>query len=290
VRVGDATLYARFLSGLRIHKQSLSDSLQALADGKRVRSASDDPPGAHASLALRARLTRIEGFDRSAQAARTDLATLDRVLGEITNLLTSARAEAMAGASGDVDDANDVRAGAIDAIRAQVLSLANVQQNGRYLFAGTETLTVPFAQDGTYSGNDAEVQAPIDSNQQVGATLSGQQVFIDGGDLLAHLEDLADALRDNRTDDVGNLIPDLTADLERIIQFHANVGTRMERIDRALERHGDEGVDLARRIAEIEDVDLEEVIVALQEAQVGTDALSAAAARVLGRSLFDYIG
>ena len=122
MRVGDATLYARFLSGLRFHKQNLSDALQALADGKRVRSASDDPPGAHASLALRARLTRIEGFDRSAQAARTDLATLDRVLGEITNLLTSARAEAMAGASGDVDDANDVRADAIDAIRAQVLS------------------------------------------------------------------------------------------------------------------------------------------------------------------------
>ncbi|MBZ5637224.1 MAG: hypothetical protein LAO51_00555 [Acidobacteriia bacterium] len=290
MRVGDQSFYQRFLIGLEAARESTSHSLDQMSDGKRVRNASDDPAGAHTSLLLRGRVVQIQGFDRSAQAARTDLTAVDSALGEVVSVLSSARAEAMAGASGVSQGGNDARATKIDGLRAELLSLANTNQGGRYLFAGTSTLTLPFAQDGTYSGDDAEVQAPLDTNEQVGATVAGRQLFLAGGDMFAHLADLAQALRDGRTQDAAASVATLRDDISRVTSVEGEVGMRLERIDSVISRHGDESTRLLERIGEIEDADLATVAVSLQAADTNRSALSAAAGRVLGVSLFDYLG
>lgn len=290
MRIGDATFYLRFLSGLRAQRASSATAIEGLADGKRVRVGSDDPSGASQSLVLRARLARIAGYDGSAAAARTDLSTMDNVLDHVNLLLTDAIEEAMGASDINDDTNNEARATAIDALRSELLSLSNTSQSGRYLFAGTETRTVPFATDGSYAGSDAEVQAPIDRDDLVGSTLSGERVFQDGGDIFTMLTDLSDALRDNRIADVEALVPSLRDALSHVARVRADIGSRMRRIDNALERHGDEAVRVTQRIGEIENIDLTQVIVDLQAAETSTAALSAAAARVLGRSLFDYLG
>jgi flagellar hook-associated protein 3 FlgL len=290
VRVGDATFFRQILAGLESARERSSRALLEMADGKKVRRASDDPAGAHIALSLRARLTRLEGFDRAARTGRTDLATLDRVLGEAIQLVSTARTEAQAGASFPFDEANEAHAQKIEQLREQLLALANTSQSGRYLFGGTETLTLPFASDGSYAGNDDEAQVSISENQQVGATLSGRRVFIGGVDLFTLFDDVAQALRDNRTDDVAAELSSLKAGLDHLIEVRADVGLRIQQIDAALERRPDEAEGLIRRIAEIENVELERVLVEFQSASTSSEALAAAASRVLGRSLFDYLG
>ena len=80
MRVGDATFYLRFLAGLRGNRSLSERALQSLADGKKTRVGSDDPAGTQEALALRTRLVRLTGFDRSAESARTSLATIDSVI------------------------------------------------------------------------------------------------------------------------------------------------------------------------------------------------------------------
>lgn len=290
MRIGDATFYLRFLAGLRENRARSEQALRELADGKKVRSASDDPAGTQESLALRTRLARLAGYDRSAASARASLATVDSVLGEVLDLLTEAQTEAMAGASTPTENANEIRAQQIERLRNELLRLANTSQNGRYVFAGTETAVAPFDSGGTYAGNDDEVQAPIDTREQLGATLSGDRVFIAGVDLFDLMTDLADALRDGRTDDIGALVPVFNDALDHVGQIRGDVGFRMRRIDQMLIRHDDETLGLLGRIGQIEDADLAEVAVQLQASETATSALSAAAVRVLGRSLFDQMG
>lgn len=290
MRVGDATFVRYFLNGLLSARERSAGAIESLTDGKRVRTASDDPVAAQAALTMRARLARLEGMDRSAEAARADLATLDRTLGEAVALLTEAETEAMAGASFPSDGANDAHARQIEALRDQLLALANTSQNGRYLYGGTETLSSPFAPDGAYAGDDSEALANVDLDQQVGVTLSGRRVFVEGEDLFNLFDELAQALRDNRTDDVAALIPGLERGLDHVIAIRAEVGVRAQEVESTFDRRTDEGFELVRRIAELEDIDLERVVVDLQAAVASSEALSAAAARVLGRSLFDYLG
>jgi flagellar hook-associated protein 3 FlgL len=151
-------------------------------------------------------------------------------------------------------------------------------------------MQTPFAADGSYSGNNDEVQAPVNTDERIGATLSGERVFLDGGDMFALLDDLVLAMRENRTEDIGNMIPSVGGVIDHLGTVQAEIGTRMQRIDSILESHGDESIDLVRRLGAIEDVDLAEVIVDLQQSETASTALSQAAVRVLGRSLFDYLG
>jgi flagellar hook-associated protein 3 FlgL len=290
MRVGDATFYLRFLTGLSRYRVRSDNLLEGLADGKKVRAASDDPAGVHETLSLRAKLARLSGYDKSASAARMDLATIEGALGEVVNLLTEVRSEAMAGASAIYSGSNETRAEVVERLREQLISISNTVNGRRYLFGGTETLAPPFAADGSYSGNDDEVVAPVDSGETVGATLSGSRVFLDSGDLFALLEDVALALREDRHQDVGATVSALGDAIDHIGQIHADIGYRLQRIDQLVEKHGDEELALRARIGEIEDIDIAEVITGLQASENASAALSASAARVLGRSLFDYLG
>ena len=290
MRVADQSFYTRLLAGLAMQRARTNENLGRLADGKNVRVASDDPSGHHASMGLRTRLVRIAGFDRSADAARTDLATIERALSEVVGLVTEARTEALAGASGPFDAANGIRADQVESLRDHLLALANTEQGGRYLFSGTQTRTPPFDTAGTYSGNSDEVDAPVDVNQEIGATLSGERVFQGGVDLFAALDDLVQALRINDTAAVAATIPTLTAGLDHLNEVHAEIGIRLQDIDKTIDRHADETLALVRRVGEIEDADIAEVIVALESSDTTSAALSAAASRFLGRSLFDYLG
>jgi flagellar hook-associated protein 3 FlgL len=290
MRVTDRSNYMNFLNGLERTREDLSRAGEQLSDGKRVRRVSDDPAQAPIALALRGRLAALDGYDRSAASATTDLNTIDQALSEVSNILSSARAEATAGASGTAPNGNEARAARIDALRAQLLSVANVQQGGRYLFAGTATQTQAFLSDGTYQGNTTEAEAPVDTNETVASTVSGQRAFKDGGDLFARLADLASALREGRLTDVASAASSLRGDIDRIGALHAEIGARLSTLDAVQQRHGDESTRLTGRISQIEDADLATAAVQLQQAQTSQSALAAAAAKSLGRSLFDYLG
>jgi flagellar hook-associated protein 3 FlgL len=200
------------------------------------------------------------------------------------------RAEAMAGASGTASDGNEARAETIDAFRDQLVALANTQQNGRYLLGGTETLTPPFLADGTYQGNDAEVLAPVDTTSEVGATIVGTRAFQDSGDLIGILTQLSADLRSGNLDGVAAALPSLDTAISGVSNVRADVGTRMNTIDAFAIRHGDEALRLTQSIADIEDADLAQVAVDLSAAETQGAALSTTAARILGRSLFDFLG
>ncbi len=291
MRVSDASFIRQFLAGLRSSRTDISRALEQLADQKRVRVASDDPVAAHTSLNLRGTAVRLDGYIRTAGTARFDLATVDGVLGEATNLVTAARTEAMAGATDALGDVGAIRAETVEALRDQLLLLANTEQNGRYLFAGTETLTAPFDAAGTYAGDDNEVLAPIDPKQQVAVTLSGREVFQGAaGDLLQTLDDLATALRAGDHAAIEAQIPVLRRQLDHLGEVRAEVGHRMVLIDNAVARNEDQLLRLRQRISELEDAPLEETAVRLTAADNQLRALSGTASRVLGRSLFDFLG
>jgi len=290
MRVGDSSLFQTFLRYLQRNKTIVGEGVRKLSDGKEVRKASDDPAGARSSLTLRGRLVRIQGVQRSGERARFDLSTIDQTLGQAIGMVTQARTLAMAGASETTVDGNPNRAVEVGHIREEVLSLANTYQDGRYLFGGTETLTVPFNPDGTYNGNSDTVKAPVDAGQEVEATVDGGAAFQGPSDLFQLLDDLETALQANDSATIQSLIPQFTEQIDYLGQLRSGVGVQMNRVDDFASRQEDEKLRLLTRISEIEDAPLDEVIFELTAAQTTTQALSATAAKTLGRSLFDFIG
>lgn len=288
MRVTDASLMLTYLRGIETQRFATERALEALADNRRVRQASDDPVAAHEALNLRGRAARLEGLQRTAALARFDLESIESVLGQAHGVVSSARTKALAGASTSAD--GSAVAEEVDALRAQLMDLTRTQQNGRYLFGGTSTLAPPFDAADVYVGDDTEVRVPLDETDTVGSTLSGRRVFLDGGDLPQTLADLSAALRAGDTAAINALVPVMTQALDHLGAIRAEIGGRLQEIEATVERHATEGVRVARRLGELEDAGLERVVTQLTSAQTALSALSAGAANVLGRSLFDYLG
>lgn len=290
MRIADQQLFNNFVRAFSDNRARTSVALSQLTDGRRVHFASDDPSGARSAIQFRGRLARLEGYTRAASGIRTDLQTLETALGEAFDLVLKARSDAELGASGTVNDGRSTLAAGIDQIRAQLLQLANTEQGDRFLFGGTETLAAPFDAAGAYQGNADETQGPLDERVDVGSTLAGDRAFQGAGNVFQTLTDLALALRNGDTAAIQGLLPELSRELEHLNQVRAEIGTRLNLVDAVVDRHADESVRLSTRIAEIEGIDLERVAVDLAAANNSNGALSTAAATVLGRSLFDYLG
>jgi flagellar hook-associated protein 3 FlgL len=277
-----------YLRGIETQRFATERALESLADNRRVRQASDDPAAAHESLNLRGRAARLEGLQRTAAMARFDLESIEGVLGQVYDVMSSARTKALAGGSTTTD--GGAMAEEIEALRGQLMGLSRTHQNGRYLFGGTSTLAPPFDATDSYVGDDAEVQVPLDETATVGSTLSGRRVFLDGGDLPQTLTDLATAMRAGDSAAINALIPVMTQALDHLNAIRADVGGRLQEIEATVDRHAAEGVRVARRLGELEDAGIERVVTQLTSSQTALSALSAGAANVLGRSLFDYLG
>ncbi len=290
MRVSDANFLQTFLNGLGNQREALDRSLKSLVDGKRVRQSSDDPSGARTAMELRARFVRLEGYERAGASAKYGLDDIEAALGEVFDDLIEARDKAVEGASETNETNRPLLANQVDDIRERILNAANTRRDGRYLFGGTSTLATPFDTVGSYSGNDGESRAPLDDRQTVSTTLSGRRVFQDGGDVLATLSDLSTALRNNDTAAIQNLLPALEGQLDHINEVRAEVGSRLQNIERFAANRASERVRIQERVIEIENVSREQSALEINQANNSIEALSATASRVLGRSLFDFLG
>lgn len=290
-RVTEGSLIAQFVRSLERARADSSSALEAITDGKRVRVASDDPIAASRALRTRARLARTEGYKRTGALVRADLTTIDTRLGEAFNLLTSAKTKAQAAISPNDQNALDALAVDVAGLRADLEDIANTRQRGRYLFAGTDTLSPAYNAAGNYTGNNDEVVAFIDDDVDVAVTLDGEEVFAgSSNNAFFALDALETALRANDTAGIQAAADQLTGIAEQISASRSEIGARLRTVDRTIERLEQEQVKLQIEIGEFEDISLERAAVELVQADQTTQAISQTATRLFGRSLFDYLG
>src|SRR5690606_5428221 len=120
-------LYTQASSGIRLHRPS------------------DDPLAVSRVMRFDSELVDIERFLSNALDARDWLGATDAVLQEMHDALHRGR-ELVILAANDTFSETDRLAAAdeLDQLLDHLFGVANTQYKGRYLFAGTETLTKPF--------------------------------------------------------------------------------------------------------------------------------------------------
>jgi flagellar hook-associated protein 3 FlgL len=143
----------------RTEKQSQTAFLQ-VSSGRRVNVPSDDPTAAAILVSNRARTDQTDQYLRSITSIQGELQTADATLNSAVSALQRAISLGVQGANGTLSNANRLSiADDVTGIEEQILSLANLSFQGRYVFAGTNSKTTPFVKDATqpsgirYDGN-----------------------------------------------------------------------------------------------------------------------------------------
>src|SRR5581483_7669794 len=180
-------------------------ALQQLSTGKRVNAPSDDPASAAVLVGNSVQSARADQFLRSISSIEAELQTADSTLGSTVTALTRAITLGVQGANGTLSDANRRSAAQeIQGLQQQILSLANLNFQGRYVFAGTASNTAPYVADATqpsgvrYAGNGGVNSVAIGEGLHVQVNLPGSRLFTSSSaDVFKAMNDLVVALQNN---------------------------------------------------------------------------------------------
>ncbi len=160
-----------------------------LTTGQRLQRPSDDPAATRRVMDLTAQREAISRHISAGERGQAYLDSSTAALSDITDSLSRARELAVQGANGTMAPGDRAAIAAeLEAILGNVLTAANTQIDGRHLFAGTRSSTVPYrmvtGSDGlqrvSYAGDNSSYAVEVAPSVFHELTLPGSEVFASG--------------------------------------------------------------------------------------------------------------
>jgi len=153
-------------NSIRKTQKRVKDIQEDISSGKRVRKGSDDPGSYSKILDLRRRIGDSNQFNRNITRSTVFANISDYTLQEIRQLVVQARGLALQEAGAPADSITRASTAVqVERIRASILSLANTQVAGRYIFSGTDISTAAYNSDGEYQGNQGKLKVNVGVGQ-----------------------------------------------------------------------------------------------------------------------------
>jgi flagellar hook-associated protein 3 FlgL len=146
---------------------------------------SQDPIASGENVLLLNQIQRDDSFTQSSSLVQGQLQVADSALGSVVTQLTQAISLATEANNGTLNS-SDLQSisSQIAGIRDEITSLANTSYQGQYIFAGSQTATVPFSTSDsttpattTYSGDEGVNYLQTPNGQTIQLNVPGDQVF-----------------------------------------------------------------------------------------------------------------
>ncbi len=291
-RVTQNMITNRSMVNLQSSMARLSRTQEQLSTGRVINRPSDDPVGTASAMRLRSSLAQVAQHQSNAEDGAGWLQMADTTLTGSTELLRRAKELGIQGVNGS----NGPRAMAalgqeVSKLRDALLAAANTTYLGRPIFGGVTTGTTAYDASGSYVGTSgAGVMRTVATGDRVRVDQDAQAAFGPATrDVFADLAQLSADLTAGNIAGVRNGLTALDAGLERMTSALADVGTRANRLDRAIQAAKDTALTQTQNLTELENVDLAEATIQLKMQEVGYQAALGATSRVIQPSLLDFL-
>jgi flagellar hook-associated protein 3 FlgL len=285
-----------FLENITQAKVRMDKSQEEISTGRRVNQLSDDPFAAAQSGEITAQMSYNDQYLDTIDQLRGRLDITDTVVQSMITSLDNAKVLAVQSLSGTTTaEARASLALGVDGVLKQVLSDANAQFNGSYLFSGTQTNTVPFTEtppgSGTivYSGNDEAIYARLDNSTVMQTNITGEDLAETAPPLFSTLTDLKNAIQNNDTATIEARLNDLNTISDRLNSLGAVVGNSTQLAEQVRSRLTDQNLAMTKENSRLSDANMVESISNFSLAEQGVNATLSAKARIQQLSLIDYL-
>ncbi len=287
MRVTNRSIFESVKYNLGNISEQLNKANEIASTGKRINNLSDDPVGLTQSLSIQSSLANIEQMQRNIDYGKSWLSASESALNSVDNILSNTKALCVQMASGTTGA--DQRSAAAETVQNnldEIVSLANTNVAGNYIFSGTKTDIEPFDQDGTYNGDNNPFAIKISKNATVEIGGDGQAVF---GTLFNTLTDLKTALQTNDVSGIQDAMGKLDTHLDDISGKISDIGSKSDRMDIKKNIFQDLNLSNTERLSNIEDADMAEAVMNVSAAQLTYQAALASSSKVMSLSLVDYL-
>jgi flagellar hook-associated protein 3 FlgL len=268
-----------------------------LSSGKKINKPSDDVYGMMEAMGYKVTINEIDQYKKNIDDADSQLGLTDSVMSSVATIVARARELAVQTSSG-TQTAEDraVASEEIANLRDEALRLSQTKLRDRYIFSGYKTDTAPFDAGFNYQGDANEINVLVDRDSTIAVNVAGDEAFSVGGTtFMETLDDLDYALKNNILDQTGpppgirQAITALDNAIDQIANVRADVGARMNYLERLKSTQEDRDTSLKTLLSNTEDTDIAGTISELTKIQVSLESLRASGAKVVSQSLMDFL-
>ncbi len=303
VRISTPFMFARGVDMMLKKQVALSDTELQLASGQRILRPSDDPSASVKILDLKESQSKLEQYQRNAEAAKAKLAQEETALEGMQNLLQRVRELTVAG-NNDTYNTQD-RTAIAKEIREHLdsfVQLANTRDaNGEYLFAGYQTESRPMSHTDvglasysmTYSGDDGQRVVKIGDSREVAMGDPGS-IFMGFAAAAGGTTNVGEVLNNIVVNlEAGNGDPNALTDLDtalgEMLNTRAAIGARMNAIEE--QKNANDAFDIAvsQVRSTLEDLDYSEAISRFNQQLTALQASQQSFLKIQDLNLFNFL-
>ncbi len=292
MRITQSETYRNFSSDLETLNETYNKISRQVSSGKKLTQLQDSPGDSAELLSLSDQSSDIDVYESSANTASYYLGTADSALNNVNNLLTSIYSEGSQAASNSMStDDRAALATNIRSLRDQILSLANSQAKGRYIFAGSSVTTAPYQISGdsvTYCGDNMINTVSVDQGTEVQPGVPGPAAF---DSVFSSIESLLSAVDSNDVSAIGNALGRFSSAYSQLGQARGTIGSNMTLLQNVQARLQVESTSITTQQSNLQDADMAQATVQLSQVQTALQAAMAAGSSILKQNnLFDILG
>ncbi len=245
---------------------------------------------------LEVSLSRAQAYADAATQATKRVEVMYSATGSIVDALIDARTT-LSSASVDTEDLVAVQETAASLLE-EVVSLLNTQYEGRYLFAGTDTLEAPVdlsgytavdadtADTGYYGGDSTIISVKVDADRTVSyGVTADNEAFEKTIRVLSLIAD-SDTLTDGDLETLSNLLVEAQ---DEVIAVQSGLSLAAASLENAAAEQEDFVSIAETSIDDLRSADLAEVAVAVAQYETQLEASYAAVGKLSSVSLLDYL-
>ena len=287
MRIANRYIFESIKYNLGSISEELSKVNEIATTGKKINNLSDDPVGLTQSLTIQSDLAGFEQMGRNIDFGNSWLNASESALTNVETILSDTKALCIQMANGTMGA--DQRSAAAETVQnnfEEIVSLANTNVAGNYIFSGTKTDTIPFDQDGTYNGDNSPFTIKISQNSTIEIGSDGDAVF---GTVFNTLSDLKADLESNNIGGIMDAMDKLDTHFDDISSKISDVGSKMNRMEIKNKIYQDLNFTNTERLSKIEDADIAEAVMNLKAAELTYQAALASSSKVMTLSLVDYL-
>jgi len=283
------------LAAVSQSQRQINEDLEQIASGQTINRPSDSPAGAAMLVRNAGQTAEVDQFLHSASGVAGELQNADSALNSVITSLRRAISLGVEGANGTLNDSDRAAlASEVQGIQSDLLNLANLSYQGKFVFAGTANQSAPYVLDSSspsgvrYVGNASINTVTVGNHLAVKANLPGSDLFAGNGtDMFAAMQDLVNSLQSGTN--VDSAVSKVSDAYSHITAQRVFYGNSINQLNSQQTFLNSEATQLAEQQNTIAGTDLSKVISDLVNAQTSRQATLEAIAQTQQTNLFNYI-
>ena len=299
-RVTQESLNRTALSNINLNYKKMQEIQEKLSSGKQINRPSDDPSGARKVLGLRAEELQVQQFLDNTETAKEQINYTSNTLESIQELFSKIKNLAIQAGNDTLGQSDrNIIANELDELLESVLQNANTDNNGRYIFSGTKTLTSAFTatrdsngniSSVSYNGNNEEIKYQIGPDTFIQVNLPGGKLFQDNK-AFSTLVSLRDSLKASTFDPTAfsNLRNTLDTATNALSTEITRFGAKANRLEMTTNSLGNSQTALKELISYTEDADIASLIMDLKHQENVLQSSLKTGAMVIQPTLLDFL-